>query len=269
MKKIALLCSFLWFAHQLSGMAAAEMRPVPKMRAGIPPFTVIEAIARANQQSVALTAKQPPTPRTTPYMTWLADCDARIHEGLVIGTDADKVYTVRNLGNQLALATGAIDYGIRQLYSPVLLITGHTGSETLRAFMEGYAHLGDAIRRDLDHLHLPMAEPPADKENKKQNPAEIRWLHLVEQNVDYQVAQAVERYQDRIKEGRLVVIGGVIDLANQYGEGKDRLFFININGETDPVKLRKLRHLVRLDPDQLGFVGRRPPTKASSASSDQ
>ncbi|MEW6594041.1 MAG: carbonic anhydrase [Thermodesulfobacteriota bacterium] len=258
MKKLALLCSFLWFTHQLTCLTAAEMRPIPKMRAGIPPFTVIEAIARANQQSVALAAKQPAPPETTPYMTWLADCDARIHEGLVIGTDADKVYTVRNLGNQLALATGAIDYGVRQLYSPVLLITGHTGSEALRAFMEGYGHLGEAIRRDLDHLHVPLATTtPVDK--KKQSPPEIRLLHLVEQNVDYQVAQAVDRYRDRVKEGRLVVIGGIIDLMNQYGEGKNRLLLININGEIDPGKLKKLRHLVRLDPGQLNFVGRRPP----------
>lgn len=257
-KHLVLFGSLVWLLYGGLLPATAEMRPAPKLRAGVPPFSIIEAIVKANQQAVKAGDKQPPLPEGAPYMTWLADCDARIHEGLVIGGDADKVYTVRNLGNQLELATGAIDYGVRRLFSPVLLITGHTGSAAIRLFMEGHGQLDDAIRRDLDHLHLPLANP-AGKSGKEQPPAEIRWLQLVEQNVDYQVGQAMRRYQDRIKEGRLVVVGGVIDLANQYGEGKNRLLIININGETDPAKLKKLRHLARLDPAQLALVGRRPP----------
>jgi len=258
MKKIALLCCSLSVALFLVGPAAARMRPIPKQRAGIPPFTVIKAIVHANQQQVVPAARQSAPPEATPWMTWLADCDARVHAGMVMDADADRLFAVCALGNQLALVEGAVDYGVRELYSPVLLITGHTGSESLRAAMEGYSHLGEAIRRDLDQLRLP---PPA-KGKKEQTPAAHRWLQLVEENVDYQVAQAVARYRDRIKEGRLVVVGGVIDLLNQYGAGRNRLFLININGETDPARLKKLRHLVQLDPAQLNHVGRRPPKPA-------
>jgi len=253
--------------------ATAEMRPALKHRAGTPPFSVIDAMVRGNMENVEHAAQQPPPPEMAPHLTWLADCDHRVHPGLVMTNPGGKVYAVCTLGNQLALATAAIDFGVRQLYSPVLLITGQTDSEAIRAFETKPGDLSEAVRHDLATLELPppptKAKAPEKKKGKKGEkvaapkaaPKDVPPplpLPLVERNVDYQVQQALRRYQDRIASGRLVVVGGVLDLANQYGEGKNRLFIININGETDPAKLRKSPHLVRLDPGQLTFVGRRP-----------
>jgi hypothetical protein len=36
------------------------------------------------------------------------------------------------------------------------------------------------------------------------------------------------------------------------------LIIININGETDPEKLRAMHHLIRLDKQLLALVGRKP-----------
>jgi carbonic anhydrase len=250
--KILLPLSFCIALLPLSG--SADMRPIKKLRAGLPPYAVTEKIARHNDQVV--NSRPPDEPlRTpgTPHMTWLADCDARVQSTLFYPDPVDTIYTVRNPGNQFSLSAGAIDYGINELLSPVLLVTGNTNSDSLRLFVKGYAHLGPDLRRDLDGLRLSLGEYTAGSgAGTKAEPK------LVEKNVDFQVATALKRYAQRIESGRLVVIGAVIDLNNQYGHGINRLIIININGETDPEKLRGMHHLIRLDKRLFELVGRKP-----------
>ena len=233
--------------------SAADMRPIKKLRAGLPPYAVAEKIARHNDQVVARRpADEPRRTPGTPHLTWLADCDARVQPTLFYPDPVDTIYTVRNPGNQLALSAGAIDYGINELLSPVLLITGNTNSDSLRLFAKGYSHLGPDLRRDLDTLRLSLGEQAGNGVGARAEPV------LVEKNVDFQVATAIKRYGPRIESGRLVVIGAVIDLNNQYGHGLNRLIIININGETNPEKLRAMHHLIRLDKQLLALVGRKP-----------
>jgi carbonic anhydrase len=233
--------------------SAADMRPIKKLRAGLPPYAVAEKIARHNDQVVTSRPLDKPqrTPGT-PHLTWLADCDARVQPTLFYPDPVDTIYTVRNPGNQFSLSAGAIDYGINELLSPVLLITGNTNSDSLRLFAKGYSHLGPDLRRDLDTLRLSLGEQAGNGVGARAEPV------LVEKNVDFQVATATKRYGRRIESGRLVVIGAVIDLNNQYGHGLNRLIIININGETDPEKLRAMHHLIRLDKRLLALVGRKP-----------
>jgi len=232
------------------------MRPIKKLRAGLPPYTVTEKIARHNNQIVvSRPADEPLRTPGTPHMTWLADCDARVQTTLFYPDPVDTIYTVRNPGNQFSLSAGAIDYGVNELLTPVLLITGNTNSDSLRLFAKGYSHLGPDLRRDLDGLRFSLGKQGGNGIEAKTEPV------LVEKNVDFQVATAMKRYEQRIESGRLVVIGAVIDLNNQYGRGLNRLIIININGETDPERLRAMHHLVRLDKRLLGLVGRTPWTE--------
>ncbi len=250
--KILLPLSFCIALLPLSG--SADMRPIKKLRAGLPPYAVTEKIARHNDQVVnSRPTDEPLRTPGTPHMTWLADCDARVQPTLFYPDPVDTIYTVRNPGNQFSLSAGAIDYGINELLSPVLLVTGNTNSDSLRLFVKGYAHLGPDLRRDLDGLRLSLGEYTAG--SGAGTTAEPK---LVEKNVDFQVATALKRYAQRIESGRLVVIGAVIDLNNQYGHGINRLIIININGETDPEKLRGMHHLIRLDKRLLALVGRKP-----------
>ncbi|OGR00944.1 MAG: hypothetical protein A2505_03905 [Deltaproteobacteria bacterium RIFOXYD12_FULL_55_16] len=230
----------------------ADLRPIKKLRAGLPPYAVTEKIVRHNEQVVASRPTDKPlqTPGT-PHLTWLADCDARVQATLFYPEPIDTIYTVRNPGNQLSLSAGAIDYGVNELLTPVLLITGNTNSDSLRLFVKGYSHLGADLRRDLDGLRLSLAETDPGA-------GAMTELALVEKNVDFQVATALKRYRERMESGRLVVIGAVIDLNNQYRLGFNRLRIININGETTPEKLRVMHHLIRLDKRLLGLVGRQP-----------
>ena len=250
--KILLPLSLCIALLPLSG--GADMRPIKKLRAGLPPYVVAEKIARHNDQVVnSRPADEPARTPGTPHMTWLADCDARVQPTLFYPDPVDTIYTVRNPGNQLSLSAGAIDYGINELLSPVLLITGNTNSDSLRLFAKGYTHLGPDLRRDLDGLRLSLGEHTAGSgTGTKSEPK------LVEKNVDFQVATALKRYEHRVESGRLVVIGAVIDLNNQYGHGINRLIIININGETDPERLRGMHHLIRLDKRLRELVGRKP-----------
>jgi len=234
--------------------SGADMRPIKKLRAGLPPYAVTEKIARHNDQIVANRSTDEPlqTP-STPHMTWLADCDARVQASLFYPNPIDTIYTVRNPGNQFSLSAGAIDYGVNELHTPVLFITGNTNSDSLRLFVKGYSHLGSDLRHDLDTLRFSLGSPSIGNGDEAQTET-----MLVEKNVDFQVATATKRYAQRIESGRVVVIGAVIDLNNQYGLGLNRVIIININGETDPERLRAMHHLVRLDKRLLDLIGRKP-----------
>ena len=238
----------------LAPASGADMLPIKKLRAGLPPYALAEKIARHNDQVVtSQPADEPRRKPGTPHMTWLADCDARVQPTLFYPEPVDTIYTVRNPGNQFALSAGAIDYGVNELLTPVLLITGNTNSDSIRLFAKGYSHLGADLRRDLDGLRLSLGGQATG--NAIGAKTETR---LVEKNVDFQVSTAMKRYGQRIESGRLVVIGAVIDLNNQYGFGLNRLIITNINGETEPERLRAMHHLTRLDKRLLDMIGRKP-----------
>jgi carbonic anhydrase len=253
--KILAIVTCMWASLAFSSSPGeGAMRPVTKMRAGVPPFEIVEDIMLGNRKATAAQLPSSSAAIDSPQITWLADSDARLQPSLVHIAPPDKIYTVRNLGNQLALSTGAIDYGIRYLFTPVLLITGNTGSEAIRFFMEGYEKLPLSIRQDLDHLHLPLTAKSGDDDPEMK--FEERWLRNIEKNVDFQVDQALARYSDRIKTGRLVVVGAIVDFTNQYGYGERKLVIINLNGETDPKKIGTTPHLTRLDQKMRQYVGR-------------
>lgn len=230
---ITILC---W--NFLSNTAEAKMRSNNKIRAGVPPYEIVKQILAQNSKEIK-TKDYGQESSYTPYFTWLTDSDARISPNLIIDNKTI-IYSVRNLGNQVELATGAIDYGVRHLLTPVLLITSSSENTAVKFFMEGYGKLAPAIRRDLDHLHLALSG-----DNKK-NSFQERLITNIESNVDYQVGLAMARYQDRINSGRLVVIGSIIDFSNVYKHGAGRMIIINVNGFKDSAKLNSQQILKSL-----------------------
>jgi len=213
----------------------AKMRSHNKVRAGIPPYTVLKSVFAANNNALSegLTGQESPT---TPSFTWLAESDERIVSTMIASPNT-QIFTVRNFGNQLELASGAIDYGIRHLLTPILLITSSSDNKSIQFFMEGYQDLSPAIRSELDHLHLALYRDNKNLDSKE------RLISNVEANVDYQVDMALARYQDRVESGRLVVAGSVLDFDNTYRHGAGRLIIININGERNSKKLRAMQLL--------------------------
>jgi carbonic anhydrase len=242
----------------IHGVSHAQMRPLLKHRVGVPPFDVLKIIMETNDAP----GSPPRIPnahmdRQAPYITWLADADARVESRFILPADSGLLYSVRNLANQLVLGQGALDYGVRHLHTPVLLITGNTDSDAVGLLLADHQALPAAIQADLDHLFVPMSRAPQRPPKKPLTPDQKVRL-VVESNIDYQVDRAMDRYQDRIRDDRLVVIGAVLDIANHYGKGKNRLLIININGERDAHTLRRLPLTSNIRPQLKHFFGREP-----------
>ena len=222
--------------------SAADMAGRPKIQAGIPAFTILENIALANRQN------QPQPDKGAPLITWLAPSDPRLQPHHVMRDPTNLVYAIRNLGGLLAGSTGSVDFGVRHLRTPVLLITASTDWPALALLQNSDAEADPEINKELTPLTKLLSPPGA-------TPSEPL-LRRLEKYVDLQVGQAMSRYQDRIDTRRLTVIGGIIDFDNLYHRGQGRHIIININGETDTEKLRKLSIMRRLDQESRAYIGR-------------
>lgn len=257
MMKLTIRISFLiCIILGVHTVCSAQMRPILKHRVGVPPQDVLKKILETN-----LSPASPPKianakmANQAPYLTWLADSDARVEPRFILPADSGLIYSVRNLANQLVTSQGTIDYGVRYLHTPILLITGNTDSEALSILLSDHDELSPAIQANLDHLFLPAKEASQGKKKGKLSLAQKVQV-LAEKNIDHQVEKAMDLYHDRIRGGRLVVIGAILDIANQYGKGKNRLFIININGEKRKKALQRMTLTNNLRPKLKDFLGR-------------
>lgn len=236
--------------------AKAEMQPAIKRQLGVPPITVLKTILQANQSSAKTQASKPIGEQTPPAITWLADSDAAISPQFILADPEGKLYSIRTLGLQMEASQESVDYGVLELLTPVLLITGNTGNQAIKLLMMGAEQSTPTLGRTIESLKKSLRVEQQD--NNTDSPTfEDRLLENIETNIDYQVNAAIKRYQERIKAGRLLVAGGVIDLHNQYGRGPGRLIITNINGEGNDFCLRQLPVMRQLDPETLTLtIGR-------------
>lgn len=166
-----------------------------------------------------------------PMATIVTCADSRLHtHALDIHPDGD-LFLVRNIGNQVSTAEGSIEYGVRHLHTPVLFIIGHSSCGAVEAAMSKPTHLEPSIWRELDTIKV-SGHKADDKEQVKAS---------VESNVNHQVATALKKYAIEVKEGHLTIIGGVYDFRNDYSQGSGRLVMINVNGETNLAKIKKMQ----------------------------
>lgn len=252
---LPLVICFLGLLPNSFQPAHAAMRHDTKIRAGLPPYDVVAGIMRTYQEktpdSIALSDV-----RQTPSFTWLADCDPRMQPDLILKNFHNRLLNIQNLGGQLNPVLGAVDFGVRQLRSPVLLITGIPDSPALQLLADGTGQeISAATAQELLALRHLLPEG-AEKANDGK-PAATSIRAMAEKNVDLQVDIAMKRYGDRITTGRLVIIGSLLDFTGDYGNGEGRLIIININGETADAALRQHPVLVKLSPEQRLAVGRK------------
>lgn len=251
LKKFIFISSLLLGLGHFTVSAGADMSPALKKRIGTPPFRVVREILSTNNSTTANTNIHQVQERTAPYLTWLADSDPRLSSAFILPGGL-RMITIRNPGGQIAVSPGSLNYGIYQVHTPVLLITGVSDSHHVRYYLKGYQNLSSSLQMDLNHLHPALAkEAQIDLEQEK--PAE-KLLRLVETNVDYQVRKAAANYQERIRDGRLVVIGSVFDTTNHYGKGRNKLIITNVNGKKGK-KLLETRLIRQLKPGLRRYVG--------------
>ena len=161
----------------------------------------------------------------TPRATVVTCSDSRVHTNAFDKTPEGDLFMVRNIGNQLATAKGSVQYGVNHLGSSLLLFIGHSSCGAIKAAGGDYSMLEEPIKKELDTINITKGSANIDG---------------VKTNVNNQVAAALKEWDDKVKAGELLVVGAVYDFADDMKKGVGKLNIININGETDPAKLRNM-----------------------------
>lgn len=173
----------------------------------------------------------------TPKATVLGCADSRVHTHAIDPHPDGDLFLVRNIGNQLAPVRGSIEYGVRHLHTPLLLVLGHTMCGAVRAAMQDYSEMSPAIKVELNNLHVPEGDPD--------NAALV--LDSVEHNINDQVDAAMQLFADELTQQKLIIIGAVYDFRNDYHQGYGRVIITNVNGSKDSGKIK----------EALGFSGKK------------
>ncbi|HZW26786.1 MAG TPA: carbonic anhydrase [Gallionella sp.] len=160
-----------------------------------------------------------------PRATVVTCSDSRVHTNMLDKTPEGDLFMVRNIGNQLATSKGSVQYGVNHLASSLLIFIGHSSCGAIKAAGGDYSTLEEPIKKELDTISIAKGGANIDG---------------VKTNVNNQVAAAMKEWAEQVKEGHLVIVGAVYDFADDMKKGAGKLNIININGETDPAKLRNM-----------------------------
>lgn len=165
----------------------------------------------------------------TPRATVVTCSDSRVHTTALDATPEGDLFMIRNIGNQMATGEGSVEYGVRHLNTPLLLIVGHSSCGAVKAAMGDYSKIEAPIKRELDTIKVPGKNASNDQEVQGS----------VEANVNSQVAFAMKKFDAEVKAKTLAVVGAVYDFRNDYKQGHGKLVIVNANGETDQTKIKQ------------------------------
>jgi carbonic anhydrase len=157
-----------------------------------------------------------------PRATVVTCSDSRVQTNMLDTTPEGDLFMVRDIGNQIATATGSVQYGVNHLSSSLLLIMGHSKCGAITAASGDYSKLEEPIKKELDTIEI---------EKGGEN------IEGVKTNVNNQVKRAMELFGDKVREGHLLIVGGVYDFANDMKQGDGKFNVINVNGQTKASKI--------------------------------
>jgi carbonic anhydrase len=174
-----------------------------------------------------------------PNLTVITCADSRVHTHLFGFEPDNNIFIIRNVGNQVKNSEGSVDYGVHHLPTKILLILGHSSCGAVKAAMGDYSGETSGIKKELAPLMPVISQDDGTGSFKE------RWAKNVERNVDYQVDYSMNLYNTKVSHGDMVVVGGVYDFNNIYGQGRGSLIITNINGEKTPNQI--MQHPVLKD----------------------
>lgn len=159
--------------------------------------------------------------RQTPLITLLTCSDSRVQSSAILPDPVNNIFTVENIGNQIATSEGSLDYGILHLKTPVLLIAGHSDCGAIKAYSAGYSSEPASIQMELDQLYPVFSGGEED----------ARILSRTIQNIRYQTEMAMEKYSKQVEAGELLIAGAYYDFTDDFKRGYGKLVFLSLNGE--------------------------------------
>ncbi|MDD2701734.1 MAG: carbonic anhydrase [Sideroxydans sp.] len=164
-----------------------------------------------------------------PFATVVTCSDSRVQTNMFSRAPEGQLFMIRNIGNQLTTAEGSVEYGVHHLHSPVLMFVGHSRCGAIAAVSGNYSKESEAIRRELDTINIS---------------SNLNNMDGVHANVHNQVSAAMIKFGEEMRKGELVVIGAVMDFADDMHSGAGKLHIINVNGESDRKKLENVKALL-------------------------
>lgn len=192
-----------------------------------------------------------------PDVTLVTCSDSRVLER-ALDDQIGKVFSIKNIGNRVEPNLGSIEYGVNHLHTPILMIMGHTGCGAIHASMLDIRGEHHRIVKSLEFIKPTVACVQKRliksggianymKEAKSMPVTPIgeeTYLEtlVAEANVDRQVDNLLndESIRSLVYSGKLMVVGAVYDFKDIYSKSKGSVFIINVNGETNVDRLKKL-----------------------------
>lgn len=170
----------------------------------------------------------------SPKTTFVCCSDSRVHMHAFSLDPEDNVFAIRTIGNQMDTALGSIKYGVEHIEdkeesvqgTPLLLIVGHSQCGAVTAKMKENVH-DCTIAKELEHVKVFTSNS---------NPTARQIEKNVMYNVHKQVDRALEVFRERVKEGKLIIVGAMYDFyPDETGsEVLGRMKILNVR-DTDNV----------------------------------
>lgn len=169
---------------------------------------------------------EPGASTQTPRSTVVLCSDSRCQTQAFDVTPVNDIFEIRNIGNQFLTSIGSVKYGVEHLHppTPLLMFIGHSRCGAIKAATEG-GYLPPDVLREIRTLKVKKGD------NLNEG---------ILDNVHDQVEQATHSFKELVEHKKLTVVGAVFDFANDFNRGNNRLIFINVNGEQNPEKLKKM-----------------------------
>ncbi len=179
-----------------------------------------------------------------PRSTMVTCSDSRVQTTAFDETPINDIFMIRNIGNQLSSNMGDVEYGVRHLKTPLLIVVGHDqcGAVAALSSQKKMVELNadPNIQRSLAALHFHF-----QKKNKGKYLKGDKLLQAnIESNIDYQVEAACLQFKSLVLEGKLYVVGALYDFLNIKKKGFGKLIITNVNGNKDPKFIEEFEKMV-------------------------
>lgn len=157
------------------------------------------------------------------YATVLSCSDSRVPVELIFDAGVMDIFVVRVAGNVCDTdSIGSIEYGLLHVYTPVLVILGHTQCGAVTTVIHAIDGKINALEPNIPPLIDNIV--PAVKRAKEKH-KNIHYDKLIAYAIEENVWQSIEHLfmksrpvRDIVKEGKVKVIGGIYEV----GTGKIR-----------------------------------------------
>ncbi len=166
--------------------------------------------------------------------TVLCCSDSRVPPELIFDSGIMDLFVVRVPGNICQKdEIGGIEYGIHHVYTPAVVVLGHSDCGAVTAAVKG----GHKLERNIPELLKPIYEVVRDMRQKHPQLDEKQLLALcIRENVYHEIKQLFERSaatRNIVKSGKVAVIGGIYDLNSGKIEWLDRNRITKILAEVE------------------------------------